>query len=325
MFALMGLVSHILQEPESPRQLVVYLGKTPLGREIGWLWRKFWDWGSLAWVVFGVLFPVGSGVAAVEGMYLVARCFVSVGCILLVVKVIDYALTEEKPKKTKNEVAWASAITVVCGALAAWGCFSFIDVIEWNHEIAVKMTFKTSPMLTERRQHRIQWEINDYFLYLKKVGFDLPAEIPPLGLNPPNSIIVTVGPTTGPISTHSIFIPEDVIGNTDNIRFAYSDYTFNRLLTWPDMLRPGMTKAEKEHDEVAAWIMECYFPASFVGHLVCDSGSPGYRWQVALWEVRNQLGQDYADGLMCYTVNLWGNVPSKYVGEFDKFFRYKLA
>jgi hypothetical protein len=129
-FGLMGVVFHILSEPESPRQLFTYIGKTPLGREIGWLWRKFWGWGSLAWIIFGVLFPVGSGVAAVERMYTVARCFVAGGCILLVIKVIDYALTEEKPKKTRNEITWASVITIALGSLAAWGCFSFIDVID---------------------------------------------------------------------------------------------------------------------------------------------------------------------------------------------------
>jgi hypothetical protein len=91
------------------------------------------------------------------------------------------------------------------------------------------------------------------------------------------------------------------------------------------MMKVGMNHAEKEDDEIAAWIMQCYFPASFVGHLVCDRNSPGYKWQEALWEVRSQLGHDYADGLLCYTVNLWGSVPSKYVGDFDKFFRYKLA
>jgi hypothetical protein len=190
--------------------------------------------------------------------------------------------------------------------------------------MVVQMTFKQSPVLADR-QHRIQWEMNGYFLYLKKSGLDSPVEIPPLGVNPRNSTILVSGGILGPISTHSIYIPEDAIDNADNIRFAYSIYAFNRLLVWPDMLKTGMTRAEAEHDEVAAWIAECYFPASFAGHMVCGKGTPGYKWLEALWEVRNQLGQDYADGLMCYTVKLWGSLPSKYVGDFDKFFRYKLA
>ena len=321
----MGLVFHLLSDPDSPKELVTYISKTTLCKEVIWLWKKFWDWGSLAWVIFSFLFPTGSGVAAVYGMYSTARILISVGCFLLAVKVIEYAATERKPKKTTGGIVWVLVITAILASLVAWGGFSLIRVIEWKNEMAISMTFKSSPALTEDRQHSIQWELNKYYLYLKKVGFQLPTDIPPLGLNPPRGIVLAMGPPLGPTSTHSIYIPEDVVDDFDNVRFAYSTYTFNRLLTWPDMLKTGLTRAEAEHDEVAAWIAECYFPASFSGHLVCEKGTPGYKWTEALWEVRSQLGQDYADGLVCYTVNLWGTVPSKYVGDFDRFFRYRLA
>ena len=321
LFALMGLVFHILQEPESPKRLARWIGNTPAGRTIGWLWARFWGWGTLAWFIAGIAIPVGIGVAAME-MYLIGRCLVALGVALLVIKLIHDALIENK---SISEVAWTAGITGVTGLAVVYGCFLAISEIEWKHEVVIQMTFKLSPLLTERRQHRIQWELNRYFLYLKTIGFDLPTETPPLGLNPPRSFILAGGPTTGPISTQSIFIPEDTISDADNIRFAYSVYTFNRLLVWPDMLRTGMTRAEAEHDEVAAWIAECYFPASFVGHTVCDKGASGHKWQEAVWEVRDKMGQDYADGLMCYAIRLWGNVPSKYVDNFDKFFRYKLA
>lgn len=325
LLALMSVVFHILSEPESPQELLTCIGKTTVGREIIGLWKKFWEWGSLAWIIFGVLFPVGSGVAAVEGMYFVARCFVAVGCILSVLKVIDVVRTEDRPKKSKTEIVWASAIIVVLGLLAAWGCFSFIDVIQRNHEMVIKMAFKQSPVLTERRQDHIQWELNNYFLYLKKAGFDLPIDIPPLGTAPQNGLMIIGGPLQGPISTVSLLIPEDAIKNDDNLRFAYSIYIFNRMLVAPVMYMPAPNRVEKENDEVAAWILECYFSSSFVGRRVCDKETPGYQWQDALWEVREQFGQDYTDGLMSYTATLWASVPSKDVDNFDKFFRYKLA
>jgi hypothetical protein len=320
LFVFMGILFHILSDPESPKHLGVWIRNTSLGRTVGWLWARFWGWGTLSWVIAGIAIPVGIAAAAM-GMYLIGRCLVALGIMLLIAKLIHDAVIE---KRSTSEVAWIAGISGAIGLALVYGCFWAISAIEWKHEMVIRMTFKQSPVLADQ-QDRIQWEMNSFFLYLKKVGFNLPAEIPPLGLNPPHSVMLVGGPTIGPISTHSIFIPEDAIQNTDNIRFAYSVYTFNRLLAWPDMLKSGMTPAEKGNDEVAAWIAECYFPASFVGHVVCDGGTPGYKWQEALWEVREKLGQDYADGLICYTVNLWASVPSKYVDDFDKFFRYKLV
>jgi hypothetical protein len=320
-FAIMGAGFHILSDPKSPRQLAMWIASTSLGRTVKWLWERFWSWGTLAWFVAGLAIPLGIGVAAMVEMYLIGRCLVGLGVALLVIKLISDALVE---KRSTSEVVWIAAVTSAIGIGIVYCCFVAISAIEWKKEVVITMTFKQSPILATEQQ-RIEWTLNSYFLYLKKIGFDLPTEIPPLGLNPPHSIILVSGGILGPISTHSIYIPEDTIDNADNIRFAYSIYTFNHLLVWPDMLKTGITRAEAEHDEVAAWIAECYFPASFAGHLVCEKGTQGYKWTEALWEVRSRLGQDYADGLVCYTVKHWGIVPSKYVGEFDKFFRYKLA
>jgi hypothetical protein len=319
-FAFMGIVFHILSEPQSPKLVVVWLKNTSAARTVGWLWARFWAWGALAWFVAGIAIPLGIGVAAMT-MYWMGRCLVALGVLLTIIKLIHDALIEKRPR---SEVAWIAVITGAIGLAVAYGCFWVISEIEWNHEMVITMTFKSSPVLV-KREHSIQWEINSYFRYLKNIGFDLPIEIPPLGTNPPNSVIHVGGGILGPISTQSIFIPEDTIDNADNIRFAYSIYTFNRILVWPDMLRVGMTRAETEDDEIAAWIAECYFPASFAGHMVCQKGTPGYKWVEALWDIRNQLGQDYADGLLCYTVKLWGGVPSKDADNFDKFFRYRLV
>jgi hypothetical protein len=319
--AVMGIAFDLCESGSA----TAYICHTQLARSVVWLWKKFWSWGALAWVIFGLLFPVGSGVAAVERMYLIARVFVSVGCFLLVVKTIEYILTE-RPKKSKSDVIWTSGVTLVLGSTFAWGCFWFIDVIEWNHEVVINMTFKQPPVIPERQQRHIQWEINKYFLYLKGIGLDdLNAQIPSLGLTPIGGPMVIGGPSLGPVPTVSIYIPKDAAANDDNIRFAFSIYTFNRILSWPDMLKPNLSKVESDYDERAAWIMECYFASSFAGYMICGNGSPGYQWQEAMWGVRTKFGQDYTDGIMCYTVNLWRCIPSKYVGDFDKFFRYKLV
>ncbi len=320
--ALMGIIFFFLSEPQSSNRLLAWGKNTPMGRTVEWLWRRFWAWGALSWVVASIFIPIGLGVAAVQGMYQLGRCLVAMGIALLVTKLIDDSIVEGK---SRSDITWIAVITCAIGIAMGYGCFWFIDGIEWKNEMVVKMTFKESGLLTERRRHRIQWDMNTYFLYLKKVGFDLPVEIPPFGVMPSPGIIWVGGPAAGPISTHTILIPADVVGVTDDIRLAYSAYTFNRILVWPAEAQPATSSVEKQNDEVAAWIMECYFSASFADHMVCDAGTPGYKWQEAMWEVRDKLGQDYADGLMCYTVNLWETVPPKFQDHFDKFFRYKLV
>jgi hypothetical protein len=157
----------------------------------------------LSWIVAGIAIPVGIGVAAME-MYLIGRCLVG-GVALLVIKLIHDALVEQR---STTDIVWIAVITSAIGTGIAYGCFFAISAVEWKREVVITMTFKQSPVLAEQ-QHRIQWELNNYFLYLKKIGFDLPTEIPPLGLNPRHGTILISGGLLGPISTHSIYIPED--------------------------------------------------------------------------------------------------------------------
>jgi hypothetical protein len=324
--AVLGITFHAMSDWDSCKRLYRWVMGTHAGRTAATLWEKFWEWGALSWIILGIFLPVGIG-AAMEGMYLTGRCLILLASLLGAAKFIHDALAEKKGRQRKSgeETAWIVGMTAAIFVAVTWLFFWMIGVIEWNHEVIVKMTFKESTVLTESRQHHIQWEINRYFLYLKKTGFDLPTDIPALGTTPEHGPMIIGGAQTGPIPTISILIPEDAVKRDDNVRFGYSVYTFNRLLWWPDMLAPSMSREEKQDDEVAAWIMECYFSASYAGHKICEKGTPGYQWLEALWEVREKFGQDYTDGLMCYTATLWRNTQGKYVESFDKFFRYKLG
>ena len=96
-------------------------------------------------------------------------------------------------------------------------------------------------------------------------------------------------------------------------------------MVWPNAWNPTISRTEAENDEVAAWIYSCYYPASFSGHSVCDKNAPGHKWVGAMWDVKQKYGQEYADALMCYTLKMWRDIPSKYADNFDRFFRYKLV
>jgi hypothetical protein len=133
------------------------------------------------------------------------------------------------------------------------------------------------------------------------------------------------GGSEGPAYYSSVIITEDKVDDPSILRSVYSSYIFNRTLVWPDAYKTGISRTEAEDDEIAAWIFSCYFPASFSEHKACADEAPGHKWSDAMWDVRREYGQDYTDGLMCYTVKTWKGVPAKYVNDFDKFFRYRIA
>jgi hypothetical protein len=294
-------------------------GLVPVKNAIYWLWRKMWAWGPLAWIVGTICISVGI-VVAPERMYVLGRTLVTVGGCLLSAKVLHDAVAEHKPVREIVAAFLISGVIILAVTIGGWW---IIKKIEWNHEVVIKVTFKSSPLFTEKRQRDIVWNLNEYYVYLKKVGFDLPVEIPPLGLSPPHSAMLSGG-SQGPAYYSHLIITEDTVDNPNILRSVYSTYTFNRMLVWPDAYKTGLSRTEAKDDEVAVWIFSCYFPASFSGRKACADEAPGHNWTEAIWEVRSKYGQDYTDGLMCYTVTMWG-VPAKYADSFDKFFRYRLA
>jgi hypothetical protein len=286
------------------------------------LWDKLWGWNPVSWLVGTIFIPVGI-VLAQEGLYTDGRIFIVVGAVLLFGKLVHDAINE-KPEKSLTDVISISIVSGLSIAFFAWFVWGVIDRIEWNHEMVVKMTFKGSPLFTPARKEKVQRIMNDYYKYLRSIGFDLPTEIPPLGLTPKGSIMLGGG-SQGPAYYSSLRIPEDTVDSADTLRFIYSSYAFNRMLVWPDAYKTGLSRVEAEGDEKGAWIFECYFPSSFAGKDICERTTPGHEWFDVAWEVRKKYGKDYTDGLMAYTAIMWGGVPAKYTDNFDKFFRYKLA
>lgn len=292
---------------------------TPFTNAVHWLWGKISGWKQLAWI-FGICISL-SFVAAREQMYGTTRALVTAVGVLLLAKVLNDSVVEHKPIK---EILVAFLINGAIITAAIFGLWRVIAQIEWNHEVVIKMTFKSSPLFTEKRQKEIIWSLNEYYRYLTKIGFDLPVEIPPLGLSPPHGIMGGGG-SEGPAYFSSLIISEDNVDDPNVLRSVYSSYTFNRILVWPDAYKNGISRTEAEDDGRAAWIFACYFPRSFSGNNTCADETPGRMWREAIWEVRREYGQDYTDGLMCYTVKTWKGVPVKYIENFDQFFRYRLA
>lgn len=182
----------------------------------------------------------------------------------------------------------------------------------------VRMNFKESNVLTEKRRENITRTVDEFYRYLTRgIGFELPNELPPLGVSPPKSVMLAGGPQGAPIYYSSIIIPADGIDNPDSIRTAYSTYIFETALVHPDagVLLPL--------NEEAAWVFFCYYPSSFSGKSVCATDAPASKWRAALWEIRAYYGRAYTDRLLCYTFKMWNTSVSKQA-SFDIFFWNKL-
>jgi hypothetical protein len=128
-----------------------------------------------------------------------------------------------------------------------------------------------------------------------------------------------------PAYASQLYISEDAIDMPHVILLIYSENLFSRMLIWPTAFNRAITGPEAQNDQEAEWIYQYYFPASYLNmRNVCDKSSPGHQWVEALWEVRSKYGREYTDGVLFYALLLWGNIPSKYAGHFDLFFRDKL-
>jgi hypothetical protein len=229
-------------------------------------------------------------------------------------------VTRSKGGGRRQFLSGMIAAGIVWAALVGW-----YGVRKWpKREILVGVTFKDSPVLTQKRRKNIEIDLDDFYRYLRSLGFDLPSEIPPIGVSPPHSVMLGGG-GGGPAYYSSLIISEDVIDTPGIIRTVYAGYTFNRILVWPDAWKSNLSRVQVEDDEVAAWVYECYFPKSFGGQPTCDGRAPGHQWVDAMWEVREKYGQEYADSLMCYALKMWRDIPSKYLDSFDRFFRYRIA
>jgi len=175
----------------------------------------------------------------------------------------------------------------------------------------LKLLFKDSALLTNERRERIAVEMERYYKYLVKLGFDAPREVPPIGVNKRVNSSEFWSP--GSIYDQSVFIGDNRLGDPQAIRSAYGGYAFRVLL--------GVGHPE-QNDELqrmeASLIFWVYFEYSFSGTNGPFVGDGIYRWLRALWKIRQTCGSQFVDAAMVYTQKLV-NEPRPSM-EFDPWF-----
>ena len=283
---------------------------------IAWLWKKFWTWEIVSWLVSVVCIGLAF-VFAQYAWYATGRGSLIVGTLMLIYHTIAVA-RKDTAISAAEKVTIGVIVTVVLGGLCVMG-LRFVDDIQWKNEVEVSLLFKSPNRLTERQRRQITLEFNAYYHYLVHLGFELPKDVPPVGFTS-GGILSAGGSYNAPSYYSSLFMPDS--DSSVMLRHTYSVYIFNRFLVDHTGV---LSRTEVLNEEEAAWIYECYFPRSFDGLNRCGDGSPVYRWTKALWEVRSKYGAEYADHLLCYALLMWRGLPSKYVDTFDQWFRYKLV
>lgn len=213
-----------------------------------------------------------------------------------------------------SSVKWFWGLVVL--ALAVYSCFFYIRwqwaASKYSRASIVKLHFKESPLLTEQRRRFIQKEIDDFYEYLTRIGFGLSKEVPPLGVR---KSMVDVSVTPGSIYEAGIYFPEADIDQPEVIRMVYAHHVFRKMFgiySDPKVRFGSSTES----------IFADYYVSSFDNRNRNDDDDNKWtqaKWVNAMWNIRTEYGQAFADRLLFYVSEQW-MTPSPNDEEFDKFF-----
>ena len=120
----------------------------------------------------------------------------------------------------------------------------------------VSLIFKESPLFTAERKQRVTAVINDFYLYLKGIGFPIEKELPPLGVSNYNVLSMS-GSFPGTIYDRQIYLPKNSLDNADAVRKVYASYVFRRL--FGTFGEGSFEKQDYSNDETTATLYEVYY------------------------------------------------------------------
>jgi hypothetical protein len=270
-----------------------------------WLWGRFWGWPSVG--AFVALLIAGVSVLVPYAFYGPARGLILACGLLLLAKLVADALGSGKPATEQGVLLLLS--TVVTVSLVVGGLW-VVRKVEWQNEIKVKPDFKASPVLTERRQEKITWEINRYYHYLSDVGFDPPTKIPIIG-----TLSTAIGGTVlqGPENSQ-MNLSEERIDDPRIPRMVYSMYAFQELF------KANPASPETDWQWRASYVYDLYYVASFDGQYTYSNAGQGLGiWNDALWDVRAKLGKKATDAILLRSFKNWAP-KDRSTPNFDCYF-----
>jgi hypothetical protein len=160
----------------------------------------------------------------------------------------------------------------------------------------LKLIFKESPIFTAERKEDITNQMELFYDYLVRVGFDPPREVAPLGVAETAS---GGGVFPGPAYWAQLIIAEKSIDNPLMIHNAYARFAFPLMLNAWNPGAPGW-----QFRMPASWVCIGYYVDSFDNKQprALNTQSVVDPWLGALWDIRMSFGSSFADRTLFYAV-----------------------
>ena len=175
----------------------------------------------------------------------------------------------------------------------------------------IKFVFKNSPLLTPARQKKITTELNSFRNYLMALGFEVPKEAPSMGIQPGKGATSGWGSSGNPVLSGSIYIGEESIDDLKQWEKTYALYFFDRYYA---------PAGGNMNDVPFAMLLSDYFSDSYLNkHRRDPKAFSG--WTDALWDIRNNCGQDFTDRVLYYASMIETQSGEK---DFNKYFSDRL-
>jgi hypothetical protein len=201
------------------------------------------------------------------------------------------------PRAFKNSSAITLAVILI---LWTFGAVLYAKRVWPRRQLVVEIIFKDSPLWTKQRKKDFSEALDDFYLYLRGIGFTtFSRTIPPIGFAHTN-INTSGGQIGADVYYSSIWLSDETADQPRTAVQVYSSYIFNNSILWDDTVN-----VPHDYKEDAAVIFACYFASSFGNKNICPEGWPNQKWLDATWDIRKQCGQDSTDKLMFYMFAMW--------------------
>jgi hypothetical protein len=190
----------------------------------------------------------------------------------------------------------------------------------------IRLTFKSSPLYTERVQRRITRDLTSVRDYLIRLGIPVPIDLPPIGTlkkEGRDDMTTTYSYTPPGVPTYQwkLMLDETIVNDRVQITNLYCQYVMQVLLFGPEspfgdlpqtMENTGNWSEVTTIDEGLSTYLNFSFwnkvrqkrPFALTGFL------PG-----ALWDIREKLGRDFTDQMLGYTLKAMADGPRENMQE----------
>ena len=262
-----------------------------------------------AWIVttvwtFGI-------VLLTERVFPPARWFLMSGIVYLSLIILKWVIHTCHPRIQRV----VACIVVVSVGMMAWLLVqSIIDVVEAKTYVTVE--FKSSPLLTAKRQKHIRRALTSFHDYLTAIGFDIPKKVPFLLGTTPRKTSLTTSMGSIPGSPYDTFklIPEHAIRNDELIQEAYALFVFGNLLIQYEPVFSNFYTMSSERFAI-------YYVASYRGINLCSETD---KWCQTLWAIQQRYGKEFTDKLLFYAFQKWEQASTS-ESNFDAYFMRRFS